>query len=437
MSSSADYDAEDASLVTAQEAFSSSGSRLAAKVIRTTDKSKKPPSSSTDANEYVRHRPEGYEQNKGVRFRLDNLEDEDAVPERADETRSTNGQPTNAIPVGSAMVRDIIERTTSSTSPPVFTATRQRGPKKGFPAPRRLVQTQLTTRLETSAAIGSSPSGPLQHEGKALMDEIDRENKKKLAEMSQEEILQLQKTLQESLPASLREKLLNKPKSKIVESTEEGGSPIPSQAKPSKKLPDDTLDDPSFDTHLRMFFPPTTTTSIPQPEWTLPIHPAEETFYSITDNSSPEPSTMRFDFNGKYIPSDTSRSLPTLLGLHHHSLDPGAAGYMLSELSILARSIQPSQKCIALKIIGFVLSDIAKGTYAWDVTEGLWDEIDSERIIEILLEIAKGGRESGGNRSVQRYAEDAVSRWVEVRGRKIWEERLQKRGFEKVDNDKE
>ena len=146
---------------------------------------------------------------------------------------------------------------------------------------------------------------------------------------------------------------------------------------------------------------------------------------------------MRFDLQGKYIPSSTSRSLPTHLGLHHHSLDPGAAGYTLAELAILARSIQPSQKCIALKILGGVLTDVAAGTYPWDIQEGLWDEIERERVIEIVLDVAKGGREMGGNRSVQRYAEDAVSKWVAAGGPKQWEERLQKKGFEKVPDSEE
>ena len=83
--------------------------------------------------------------------------------------------------------------------------------------------------------------------------------------------------------------------------------------------------------------------------------------------------------------------------------------------------------------MGFVLADVARGEYEWDVTEGLWDEIEREKVIEILLDIAKGGREAGGNRSVQRYAEDAVTRWIDAGGPKIWEERLQKKGFEKID----
>jgi hypothetical protein len=85
--------------------------------------------------------------------------------------------------------------------------------------------------------------------------------------------------------------------------------------------------------------------------------------------------------------------------------------------------------------MGIVLADIARGEYTWDVAEALWDEIERERVIEILLDVAKGGRESGGNRSVQRYAEDAVTKWVDAGGPKQWEERLQKKGYERVDED--
>lgn len=421
--SKTENDAADASLVAEQEAFLSSGSRPAAKVIRTTEK----PQDSPPSDGYVRHGPEWYQQMRGVRFRLDDLEDVDIPPSR---DKRTHRKSADTSPLGSAMMGDIVERKTSN-APPIFSAGGQKSSTKGFPAPRRLGRQTPNQK----APIESSSSSGNQLEGKALMEEIDRENRKKMAEMSEEEILELQKSLQESLPASLREKLLNRT------NTEKEPSPdVPASSnKPPEKTPpkpsisriDDTFDDQSFDEHLRTFFPPTTT-STSRPEWTLPIHPAEEAFYSTPDNSSPEASTMRFDFNGKYIPPSTSSTLPTHLGLHHHSLAPGAAGYTLSEISILARSIQPSQKCIALKIIGCVLTDIAKGKYTWDITEGLWDEIDRERIVEILLDVAKGGKESGGNRSVQRYAEDAVSKWVDADGPTMWEERLRKKGFEKV-----
>ena len=121
---------------------------------------------------------------------------------------------------------------------------------------------------------------------------------------------------------------------------------------------DTNVDDQAFDNHLRSFFP-SETISVSQPEWTIPVHPAEETFYSAPDNAHPQASSMRFNFNGKYIPPTILQTLPTYLGLHHHALDPRAAGYTVSELLILAHSTQPFQKCIALKIIGFLLADVA------------------------------------------------------------------------------
>jgi hypothetical protein len=285
------------------------------------------------------------------------------------------------------------------------------------------------------------------------MEQIDRENRQKLAEMSEEEILELQKSLHTSLSPKLQEKIIQNRDSEEVTKQSPSRGPPTSESKsrsgslqtppleaPVSQPPTSTAtppkdavsDDKSFDEHLRSFFPKATT-SVSQPEWTLPVHPAEETFYSTPDSTIPIASTMRFDLRGQFIPATTSRALPTHLGLHHHSLDPGSAGYTLSELAILARSVQPSQKCIALKSIGGVLSDVAGGKYGWDVTEAIWEEIEREKVIEILLSIAKGGQDSGGNRSVQRYASDAVTRWVTVNGPQQWEERLKKKGFERVE----
>lgn len=422
-------DNEDASLIAAQEAFFSSGTHPAAKIIHTTGgpatarQEPRPTAAANDSAEAESQAPGWYQQMKGVRFRIDDLDDANYEPTR-------NKSPVKTESMGSAVMGDIVERETSFTTP-VFTRPGSQKPINGFPAPRKFTRSRVLAKapsIDSSVTEKPTPTGQL--EGKALMEEIDRENRKKLAEMSEDEILELQKSLKASIPKELQHILLQKAESATSKPAPENPPP-PSAPKGLPKV-DPAMDDQSFDSHLRTFFP-STTTAVAQPEWTLPVHPAEETFYSTPDHTAAEPSSMRFDFGGKYIPPATSRSLPTHLGLHHHSLDPGAAGYTLAELSILARSVQPSQKCIALKIMGFVLADVARGEYEWDVTEGLWDEIEREKVIEILLDIAKGGREAGGNRSVQRYAEDAVTRWIDAGGPKIWEERLQKKGFEKID----
>jgi len=476
-------DADDATLIAAQQAFLTSGSKPAAKILRASSPKRTEPephasdSPETEGSEW-RQGPGWYQQMKGVRFRLDDLEgEEDDDVGQEDVGTSGMGSRRRERTVvdrqesGAPVMGDIVERTTSVATP-VFAPRGSQKSTSGFPAPRKFgrpqPKQQSAQQSIPASQVEEKTGGETVLEGKELMEEIDRENRKKMAEMSEEEILELQRSLQASLSSEFRELLLRKdkippssgaeqnspsskaptpqpqttPKPSISPSTPSEAS-NPTTSTPPKKSPpkpstttDPFEDDKSFDEHLRTFFPPATTT-VPPPEWTLPVHPAEETFYSQPDASRPDASTMRFDLQGKYIPSTTSRSLPTHLGLHHHSLDPGAAGYTLAELAILARSIQPSQKCIALKILGGVLTDVAAGTYPWDIQEGLWDEIERERAIEIVLEVAKGGREMGGNRSVQRYAEDAVSKWVAAGGPKQWEQRLQKKGFEKVPDSEE
>ena len=421
-------DESDAALTAAQQDFLSSDSRPAAKVIRKAAAG----SAQNDASRQGEGGSDGngaqwYQQMKGVRFRLDDFETETSELKMSTQSQRDRGKnPKQARD----MMGPVVERTTGS-SVPVFSSPGSQKSATGFPAPRRLNRKHLQTQIHPP----TEPNPLNQQSQRELMEEIDRENRKKLGEMSEEEILQLQESLRKSLPASVQEKLLRGDLSKLDSNESQStrsNPPVRSKPLISPSETSETLAEESFDAHLRTYFP-SSTSSVEQPEWTLPVYPAEETFFSSPDNSKPLPSSMRFDFNGNYIPPSISRSLPTHLGLHHHAHDPGSAGYTLPELSILARSTQPSQKCIALKIIGFVLVDIVTGKYDWDVTEGLWDEVDGERIIEILLEVAKGGTEASGNRSVLRYAEDALDKWVDAGGPKVWEERLRKKGFERVD----
>lgn len=427
-----DGDAEYASIIAEQEAFLTSGAQPAAQTVSVNPSVKDPQIPAEQDEKTVGSG--WYQQMKGVRFRLDDLEDEEIARERTASRRKTS-ESDRPAPSATALMGDIVERRTSNVPPILFSTQGTRVTTKGFPVPRRLGR-----RLRESTPASEESQHPFdQPEGEELMKEIDRENREKLAQMSEHEILELQRSLQQTLPAKLQEKLLRKKESSKTEPELSNYRPptVPSTTEPNKPAtsqPNYNLDDPSFDSHLRSFFP-ATTIPVSQPEWTIPVHPSEEAFYSHSDDSAPLSSSMRFDFKGKYIPPSTSRALPTHLGLHHHSLDPGAAGYTLAELAILARSTQPSQKCIALKTIGFVLADVSSGKYEWDVQEGLWDEIERERIIEILLNVVKGGREMGGNRSIQKYAEEAVGRWVDAGGPAQWDQRLKKKGYEKIDEE--
>ena len=100
---------------------------------------------------------------------------------------------------------DIIERKPSKR-PPVFAPHGSTTISRGFPAPRTLRQPKPSSHEPLISAppaheIVSIESGRLNE--KTLMKEIDRENTKKLKEMSEDEILKLQRSLQESLSPSM------------------------------------------------------------------------------------------------------------------------------------------------------------------------------------------------------------------------------------------
>lgn len=438
-------------LVAQQNAFLSCHSRPAAKVIRSSPASKKednvrgtalPDEQADEQADDNRTGSAWYRSLRGVRFQLDDLDGQkgNALPTQSD---STKKKESGSGGVGHVLMGDIVERKTSK-APPVFAPRGSTKIAQGFPAPRTLRRPQPSTQESPkSPALEVRPPVEIdQGDTKSMMEEIDRENRKKIEEMSEDEILQLQKSLQESLLPSTFDLLRNRtptfnpstaplpPSGTIPSASAKAEDSTPK--KTPKKVPFDELGDQAFDTHLRSFFP---SEKVLQPEWTIPVHHAEETFYATPSVTNPQANLMRFDLNGKYIPPATGRTLPTHLGLHHHALDPGSAGYTLAELSILARSTQPSQKCIALKAVGVVLANLAGGKYEWDVQEDLWEEIERELIVEILLDVARS--RGGGNRSVAKYAEDAVSRWVDVGGAKLWEERLRKRGFEMADTNEE
>jgi RPAP1-like, N-terminal len=92
-------------------------------------------------------------------------------------------------------------------------------------------------------------------EGEALMEQIDQENRQKMAEMIEEEILELQRSLQASLlPPNPREKLIQKHDSALSMSQVPSSTPpaTSSTAQPpkSKKPPPKALSPPTEDDYL-------------------------------------------------------------------------------------------------------------------------------------------------------------------------------------------
>ncbi|CCG24124.1 Rba50 protein [Candida orthopsilosis Co 90-125] len=183
------------------------------------------------------------------------------------------------------------------------------------------------------------------------------------------------------------------------------------------------LDDPEFFDKLHEKYFPDLPKETEKLSWmTKPLPKQVSTTYeSISD--------MRFDFNGNLVQinideeKDDSQGIPTYLGLHHHSENPHMAGYTLSELVHLSRSVVPGQRCISIQTLGRILHKLGKhelGIIPVAETEEnrdikemvqtfekmMWDLIEELRIIDSITEAAD--EKYTKNLSVRSYAIEAL-----------------------------
>jgi hypothetical protein len=85
----------------------------------------------------------------------------------------------------------------------------------------------------------------------------------------------------------------------------------------------------------------------------------------------PSSSTLRFDLNGKVIPTSLHSTLPTHLGLHHHA-NGEHAGYTLDDVFLLSRSTVPAQRSSMLGVLARIASQLgrnARGDFANGIPE--------------------------------------------------------------------
>ena len=82
----------------------------------------------------------------------------------------------------------------------------------------------------------------------------------------------------------------------------------------------------------------------------------------------------RFDLNGVLVTNETL--LTGREGLHHHGNDPHRAGYTLNELLILIESTFPSQKILALNMVGKIMERSNHGLY-----DGVFDESIAQSLL--------------------------------------------------------
>ncbi|CAG9991379.1 unnamed protein product [Clonostachys byssicola] len=184
------------------------------------------------------------------------------------------------------------------------------------------------------------------------------------------------------------------------------------------QVPDLDPDDPNFLQNLREKYFPELPADPSKLAWMAPV----PTPNSVADKESPyyphpeiAVSALRFDFRGRFLSPRVSRTIPSSVGLHHHGEAPEAAGYTIDELSRLARSAVPSQRCIAFQTLGRILFRLGNGEWGKTVDDpiamGVWSSVKKGRAIESLTEAATV---EGGHRGSRAYATEAL--WLFEKG---------------------
>ena len=361
-----------------------------------------------------------------------------------------SGSHESALTAGFGLVSDIKERSIASDgrlpSPP-----RLKSDCTGFPAHKSRQGARFKRTRQDQAAPSRMPEAfsaqakTIDHtsigkgicsDGRSTDDSIDAENRQRLAEMSEEEILQARQDLMSGLNPSLIEKLLKK--ANIEEDFTEPACPTGSSddlsrqlsvAKAYQKVTSEDTDvahpptaaipqsdllsqsdlpplQPPSDLHAvssKQPLPPITEIHFPKrppapeldpsdPDFltklratyfpSLPADPsslgwmapvnAEEQASYSPSQDSLPPSSLRFDFRGRLLPPRLSSQIPSTKGLHHHGHAPESAGYTIPELAHLARSAVTSQRCIAYQTLGRILYRLGRGDFGAEGEE-LWE----------------------------------------------------------------
>ncbi|KAK6331783.1 hypothetical protein TWF718_002324 [Orbilia javanica] len=216
------------------------------------------------------------------------------------------------------------------------------------------------------------------------------------------------------------------------------------QAPTPSTEPEPDPDSPEFLAHLHKKYFPNLPTDPQKLAWMVPPSSTEQDPLYAPTLSSVLPSSVRFDFRGRLLAPRKSRAVPGHLGLHHHADSPLSAGYTIPELSHLARSSFPAQRCMAFQTLGRILYRLGTGSYSkpneeledpqtsnGDVQEdaraqkenerrvntpleqSLWRCIHEGRVLESLQEAGSGGRNGEGSShlGIKNYALEALWLW--------------------------
>ena len=287
--------------------------------------------------------------------------------------------------------------------------------------------------------------------------EISRENEKKIAEMSNDEVEDARAELMASMSPAMLERLLKRANiddnvattrkppldsqssdldrdndSGPSKSQQEGSSTLdgatngpsldaseptappihfPIPPRPASDFVPLDPTSPSFTADLQMHYFPDTPHNPSSLSWMQdPTEEDEKESPYNPERGSFATGDLRFSFAGQIITPSQSQEIPVNEGLHHHGQAPSSAGYTIPELSILCRSTLPNQRCIAYQLLGRILFRLGRGDLGprgSELQEGLWGVIEHQRVVELMMTEAN----RGGHISAKAYATEALWLW--------------------------
>ncbi|KAF9148805.1 hypothetical protein BG015_009451 [Linnemannia schmuckeri] len=252
-------------------------------------------------------------------------------------------------------------------------------------------QSELPPRPALHSVLKKASDSPQS----TLMDQIDEENKRKLANMSQEEIKEERAELMRNLDPELIKKLMKrgtpqrrvsfsegvKVEDKVVNIHDVRLSHGESSSFQAKRHEEEGGDHPLV---MKKTFYKDVPAEPEKMEWMgiegvdrlsdgprpapgKPVTPGQQPY--TVQEADPPAAHYRFDFGGQIINDEET---PVHLGLHHHGMDPTKAGYTLSELLHLIRSTVPSQRILPLNIVSKVLQNCRSPDFApFDIRAGI------------------------------------------------------------------
>jgi hypothetical protein len=130
----------------------------------------------------------------------------------------------------------------------------------------------------------------------------------------------------------------------------------------------------------------------------------EPTVEWMKSDSQPDitPTPLRFDLTGTPIPLSLTSTLPTHLGLHHHS-DGAHAGYTLDDIFLLSRSTVPAQRATMLGVLAGIARRLSNSLRTGDQTmselEGREEELRKRMVAAAVECVSERG--SLGARAVE------------------------------------